>query len=142
MITALLNWINRVFDRPDLAKLLLRLSIAMLLFHGFHKLEYGIGGIQQMLVAYGLPAYVGDGVYVGEIIAPILIVLGVLCRPAAIFMMGTMVVAWLMVDIDATFQVDRVGAWAIENLMFYFMMGAVLLFCGPGRYSLGSPTWR
>lgn len=142
MITGLLGWFNRLFDRPEFAKLLLRLTIGMLLFHGVHKLMAGIGGIQHLLVANGVPAWVGYGVYFGEVVAPILIILGILCRPSAVVMMGTMVVAWLLVDVNATFTVDRVGAWGIESMMFYFMAGLVLLFLGGGRYSLASPNWR
>ncbi|MFM2478027.1 DoxX family protein [Celerinatantimonas sp. MCCC 1A17872] len=142
MVTSLLNALNEKCNHPDLAKLILRLSIGMLLFHGFHKLMSGVGGIGAMLVAHGVPEFVSYGVYIGEIVAPILIILGILCRPCAIVVFGTMVVAWLLVDVDATFAVDKVGAWAIESLMFYALMALVVLFVGTGRYSVVSEKWR
>lgn len=142
MVTSLLNALNKKCNHPDLAKLLLRLSMGMLLFHGFHKVMSGVGGIGAMLVAHGVPEFVSYGVYFGEIVAPILIILGILCRPCAIIIFGTMVVAWLLVDVDSTFAVDQYGAWAIESLMFYVMMSLVILFNGSGRYSVVSEKWR
>ncbi|MFM2484951.1 DoxX family protein [Celerinatantimonas yamalensis] len=142
MVSALLNTLNEKCYHPDLGKLILRLSIGMLLFHGIHKLEAGVGGIGSMLVAHGVPEFVSYGVYFGEVAAPILIMLGILCRPCALAIIGTMLVAWLLVDVPATFTVNQVGAWGIESLMSYFLMSLVILFIGGGRYSLVSEKWR
>ena len=58
--------------------------------------------------------------------AQTLLILGVLTRPAALVLAFTMVVAWLMVGLDKTFALDAVGAWAIENLV-YFFVGALAI---------------
>ncbi len=128
---------NRRFHNVDLAALLLRLTLGgLLLFHGWHKIHAGIGFILSMLSEHGVPAFIGYGIYLGEVVAPILIILGIFCRLSAITVIGTMIVAWLLVDIDNTFHLNDVGAWAIEDLVFYVMMAVVLLFLGSGKYAV------
>ena len=139
---SILSYVNHKLDCPDMSRLILRLSIGMLLFHGVHKLLAGVGGIGHMLALHGLPSFIAYGVYIGEVISPILIMLGILTRLNALCVIATMAVAWLLVDVDATWQVDTVGAWAIESLMFYLLAALALLFCGAGRFSLASDKWR
>ena len=72
-----------------------------------------------------------------------LLILGVLTRPAALVLAFTMVVAWLMVGLDKTFALDTVGAWAIENLVYFFVGALAIALLGAGRYSLaGQSAWR
>ncbi|HBQ67102.1 MAG TPA: GntR family transcriptional regulator, partial [Leclercia adecarboxylata] len=115
MVKSLLIAVNEKLTCDDTGKLLLRLAVGgLMLFHGLHKAIDGVGGIAGMLVAKGLPGFIAYGVLVGEVIAPILIILGILTRPAALVLAFTMVVAWLMVGTGKTFALDAVGAWAIE----------------------------
>ena len=45
---------------------LLRMTLALLmLFHGWAKIRYGIGSIEQMLQAAGVPGWFGYAVYIG-----------------------------------------------------------------------------
>jgi putative oxidoreductase len=61
----------------SVGKLILRLTLGILiLLHGIAKLTGGVGGLSGMVTAAGLPAFVTYGVYVGEVIAPILVILG------------------------------------------------------------------
>ena len=114
-----------------------------MLFHGLHKLFDGVGGISNMLVAKGLPGFIAYGVLVGEVVAPCLLILGVLTRPAALVLAFTMVVAWLMVGTGKTFALDAVGAWAIESLVYFFVGALAIAFLGAGRYAIGgNSAWR
>lgn len=144
MMTNLLTRVNQIFSHPDFAKLLLRLMVGgLMLFHGWHKLLSGVGGIQSMLAAHGLPAFIGYGVLLGEVVAPLLLIAGILCRLSALTMIGTMVVAWLLADFDNTFSLTPVGAWAIESIAMYALAAAAILFQGCGKYSIiSNPTWR
>ena len=144
MITSLLNRVNRMLTHEDLGKLLLRLLIGgLMLFHGLHKLFSGIDGIKEMLIAQGLPGFIAYGVLVGEVIAPCLLILGVLTRPAALVLAFTMVVAWLMVGMGETWSLDKTGAWAIESMVYFFIGALVVALIGAGRYSLaGNTAWR
>ena len=68
----------------NIAMLLLRLAVGgMMLFHGIGKLQHGIDGIVTQVLAHGLPRAFAYGVYVGEVVAPLAVVLGLFTRPAA-----------------------------------------------------------
>ncbi|HEY4436567.1 MULTISPECIES: DoxX family protein [Lelliottia] len=144
MVKSLLIAVNRTLTHDDFGKLLLRLAVGgLMLFHGLHKLFGGVGFISGMLVAKGLPGFIAYGVLIGEVVAPVLIVLGILTRPAALVLAFTMIVAWLMVGTGKTFALDAVGAWAIESLVYFFIGALAVAFMGAGRYALArDPAWR
>ncbi|AVY99659.1 MULTISPECIES: DoxX family protein [Lelliottia] len=144
MVKSLLIAVNRTLTHDDFGKLLLRLAVGgLMLFHGLHKLFGGVGFISGMLVEKGLPGFIAYGVLIGEVVAPVLIVLGILTRPAALVLAFTMIVAWLMVGTGKTFALDAVGAWAIESLVYFFIGALAVAFMGAGRYSLArDPAWR
>jgi putative oxidoreductase len=144
MVKGLLNTVNRTLSHEDVGKLLLRLAVGgLMLFHGLHKLLDGVDGISGMLVAKGWPGFIAYGVLVGEVVAPCLLIVGILTRPAALVLAFTMVVAWLMVGLGKTFALDAVGAWAIENLVYFFVGALAIALLGAGRYSLaGQSAWR
>jgi putative oxidoreductase len=144
MVKGLLNAVNKTLSHEDAGKLLLRLAVGgLMLFHGLHKLIDGVDGISGMLVAKGVPGFIAYGVLVGEVVAPCLLILGVLTRPAALVLAFTMAVAWLMIGTGKTFALDAVGAWAIESLVYFFIGALAIALLGAGRYSLaGQSAWR
>ena len=78
----------------DIGKLILRVSIAVLmLFHGFAKLQNGIDGIKFLVTSAGLPEFFAYGVFLGEVVFPILIILGLFTRISSFFFAFTMVFA-------------------------------------------------
>ena len=80
----------------DLGKLVLRLTVGILiLLHGIAKLSTGVGGIAGMLAGHGLPQQLAYGVYIGEIVAPVLLIVGFYTRPAAWIVVINMLVAHL-----------------------------------------------
>ncbi|PDO85397.1 DoxX family protein [Kosakonia sacchari] len=142
MVKSLLNSVNKMFSHEDFGRLLLRLMVGgLMLFHGLHKLIGGIDGIAGMLAAKGLPGFIAYGVLIGEVMCPILLILGVLTRPAALVLAFTMVVAWLLVGVGKTGSLDATGAWAIESMVYYFIAALVIAFIGAGRYSV-APAWK
>ena len=144
MVKSLLIAVNEKLSCDDLGKLLLRLAVGgLMLFHGLHKLFAGIDGISGMLIAKGFPGFIAYGVLLGEVVAPCLIILGILTRPAALGLAFTMVVAWLMVGMGETWTLDKTGAWAIESLVYFFIGALAVAFLGAGRYSVaGNSAWR
>lgn len=144
MVATLQGSFNRMLSHEDFGKLLLRLAVGgLMLFHGLHKLFAGIDGISAMLVAKGFPGFIAYGVLVGEVVAPVLIILGVLTRLSALVLAFTMVVAWLMVAMGKTFALDAVGAWAIESIVYYFIGGMAIAFLGAGKYALAKGSvWQ
>ena len=125
-------------SREDLGRLVLRVALAvLLLFHGVSKLMGGVGFITGMLEKMGLPAGIGYLVYVGEVIAPLLILFGVWTRLAALIVAGKMVVAVLLVHTKEFFTMTQTGGWALELQGMYFFAALALALLGAGRYSLG-----
>ena len=123
----------------DFGLLILRLSIGiMMLMHGVAKLMHGTGGVEQMLAGMGLPSFIAYGVYIGEIIAPLFILLGYGTRVAAVIFAFNMIVAVSMAHAGDIFSVNKVGGWAIELPGLYFFGAIVLLFTGAGKYALSN----
>lgn len=121
----------------DLGKLILRVSIGgKMLLHGIFKLQNGVGGVEKLLEAKGLPTMMAYGAYVGEIVAPILIIIGLFTRPAAALVAFTMILAVYLAHSGDVLSRNSTGGWAIE-LPMLFMFGAVaLVFFGSGKYSV------
>jgi len=127
----------------DAGKLLLRAVLAiLLLFHGVSKLSGGIGFITGMLQGLGLPAFLGYGVYIGEVVAPLLILVGLYTRPAALVVAINMVVALLLAHTGQFFTLSDTGGWALELQGMYFGGALAVALLGAGRYSLGGINGR
>lgn len=132
-----------VHQREDQGKLLLRVILAlMLLFHGVSKLIGGVGFISGMLEKAGLPGAFGYLVYVGEVIAPLMILLGVYTRLAALVVAINMVVALLLVHTGEFFSVNQTGGWALELQGMYLGGALAVALLGAGRYSVGGAAGR
>lgn len=130
-------------SHDDLGKLILRAVLAvLLLFHGFSKIGGGVGFIEGMLVEAGLPAAFAYLVYVGEVLAPLLILVGVFTRFAAAVVAINMVVALLLVHTAEFFTMSKTGGWALELQGMYLGSAIALVFLGAGRYSTGGTAGR
>lgn len=120
----------------DVGKLAARLMLGgLLLFHGWHKLFGGIAQIVGMITGHGLPPVLAYGVYVGEVAAPALLLLGVYTRLGGLLVAANMVVAVLLVHTPQLFTLAPTGGWALELQGFYFFGGLVVFFLGAGRFS-------
>jgi putative oxidoreductase len=127
----------------DQGKLLLRALLAiLLLFHGVSKLIGGVGFITGMLDKIGLPHALGYLVYVGEVIAPLLMLVGLFTRAAALVVAVNMVVALLLVHTGQFFTLNETGGWALELQGMYLGAAIAVALLGAGRYSLGGAAGR
>lgn len=121
----------------DLGKLILRLCVGgLMLFHGVHKLIHGFGFIISKLKAIGLPELLVAGVPVGEVLAPLLIVLGVYSRPAALVQAFLMGMAIWLVHMGELDSLGPHGGYALELQAFYFFGAIAVALLGAGRYSI------
>jgi len=119
----------------DLGKLLLRIVVAgLMLFHGVDKLLHGPGHMQADLSAHGLPGVLAYGAYVGEILAPALILAGVWTRVAAVVYALSMVFATGLVHGGDFLRLAPTGAWAAELWAFYILTPVAVALLGPGRH--------
>lgn len=119
--------------------LISRIAIGFpMLFYGIGKVVHGIGFIQQVLVDKGLPAFFGYGVYVGEVIAPLLLLLGWRTRLAAAVFAINCITAMLLVQSSLIFSLNENGGWAVELLLLYALIAVSLFFTGGGKYALST----
>jgi putative oxidoreductase len=126
-----------MLKNDNLGKLFLRIAVAVIiLFHGWFKLTHGVGWIRGMLGGMGFLAY---GVYLAELIAPVLILIGFRTRLAALLIVVDMLVAIAMVLHTAIFSVNPMGGgWAIEVEAMLMLCSLALLFTGSGKYAVSS----
>lgn len=118
-------------------KLILRLTLGLLvLLHGLNKLTGGIGGIEDMLSGMGLPSAFAYGVFLGEVLGPLLLILGLYARIGAVLVALNMVVAILLAHTDELFAPTSTGGWALELQGMYLFTAIALALTGPGRLSL------
>ena len=122
----------------DAALLVLRVVLGVLiLLHGLSKLPPPPAFVAEEIVKHGLPSALAYGVYVGEIAAPALIIIGVWTRLAALVMAINMVVAILLVHLPQLLQLDKEGGYALELQAMYLFTAVALVLTGAGRYSVG-----
>ncbi|MCD2511143.1 DoxX family protein [Comamonas endophytica] len=115
---------------PRAAITLLRITLALLLlFHGWAKITQGIGGIEKMVASHGLPSWLAYGVYLGEVVAPLLLLIGVWVVPAALIVAGNMLVALLLVHTGQFLSIGNTGGWALE-LQAFFIVTALAVALG------------
>lgn len=125
----------------DLALLVLRLFVGgLMLLHGIHKIskgfDAGLTQIELMLTEQGLPEALAIGVYVGELLAPVLLILGVLVRPAALLIAFTMLMSiWLAYGANM-FEMNDYGGSVIEVNLLYFAAAIALALAGSGRIAI------
>lgn len=126
-----------MLDNADLGKLIVRLTLGgLMLFHGIAKLFGGIGGIEGMLASYGIPGIFGYGVFIGELVAPIMVILGYYTRIGALLIVFNMLVAIALAHGGELMALGRSGGWALELQGFFLFIALALVFLGPGRYKL------
>ena len=127
-----------------LGLLLLRLSVGgLMLFHGVAKLSHGVSGIGGLLAGKGLPEFLAYGVYVGEVVAPLLVLIGLFSRPAAWVVAINMLIAVLLVHTGDITTIGKTGGWALELHTFYFLGAIAVALLGPGKLSVskGKGKW-
>ena len=115
------------FHHPKAALALLRVTLALLmLFHGWAKIRHGIGGIELMVEARGAPGWLAYAVYLGEVVAPLLLLVGLWVVPAALVIAINMLVAFFLVHTKQVLMLQSSGGWALELQAFFFVTALVV----------------
>lgn len=130
-------------DLEDAGKLLLRVTLgALMLLHGIGKLTGGIDGILGAVTKAGLPSAFGYLVYVGEVLAPLLLIVGAWTRVAAVVVTINMIVAVALVHVGQLATLLPNGGYALELQAFFLLMALVIALLGAGRFSAGGADGR
>ena len=112
---------------PRAAMVLLRTTLALLmLFHGWAKIRHGIGGIELMIEARGAPGWLAHAVYLGEVVAPLLLLVGLWIVPAALVIAINMLVAFFLVHTKQVLMLQNSGGWSLELQAFFFVTAIVV----------------
>jgi putative oxidoreductase len=120
-------------------KLILRLALGgMVLLHGLAKVlnPDALGFISGQLQAADLPTWLAYGVYLGEVLGPLLVIFGLFTRFGALMIVVNMLVAIALVHGAQLTQLNPQGGWQLE-LQGMFLFGALaVLFMGGGRLAV------
>lgn len=117
--------------KSDIGLAVLRiLSSAFLLSHGIPKLQKLIGGDFQFADPIGIGSTPSLFItIIGEVICPILVIVGYKTRWAALPIVVVMVVAAFIVHASDPFGRK-------EMALIYLVIFVVIMLLGPGRYSI------
>ena len=121
----------------DLGKLILRFTLGVLiLLHGIAKITGGTAGVEKMLEGAGLPSLIAAGVYVGEVLAPILVIIGFYARVGAALVVVNMLFAIMLAHRADLYVITKSGGWALELQAFFLFTALALALIGPGRFGI------
>ncbi|MFO7579035.1 DoxX family protein [Nitrosomonas halophila] len=127
------------FQSDSLGKLTLRLSVGVLmLFHGVNKIlnPASLDFISKQLTGMNLPQALAYGVYLGEVIAPLMIILGIYSRLGGLLVFGNMIFAIVLVHRSHLFTLTDHGGYGLELQAFFLLTGLAVFFLGSGRMAV------
>ena len=130
---------NNFFINDDVGKLILRLTLGvLLLFHGVSKFQHPgtVEFIADNLSSSGWPSIFSYGVYFGEIIAPVLIMIGIMTRYSAVVVIVNMLFAIFLMHSADIFSLTQHGGWRLELQAFYLFGALAMVFFGSGNHAL------
>ena len=81
-------------------------------------------------------------VYVGQVLAPLLIIVGLWTRPAALIIAANMIVAVVLAHPNDLLTLTKNGGWALELQGMYLFTAIAVALLGAGRLSAGGDTGR
>ena len=127
----------------DAGKLLLRLAVGVLiLLHGIAKMRHGLGDVADAVARAHLPYAVGYLVYIGEVVGPVLMIVGAWTRLAAFVVFFNMFVALLLGHPHEVFAMTTHGGLLLETQWLMLTGALSVALLGAGRYSVGGKRQR
>jgi len=127
----------------DFAKLILRVTLGVLiLLHGIAKIKGGPGFILDVVGKAGLPSFIAYLVYIGEVVAPVLLIIGLFTRVAALIIAVNMIFALALVHASQLFMLNQQGGWQLELQGMYLFTAVAIALMGAGRLSVGGAGGR
>ena len=121
----------------DFGKLVLRLTLGFLvLLHGVAKIKGGIGFLTPMMQGIGLPPWAAYGVYLGEVLGPCMVILGLFSRVGAFLIFVNMLFAIGLMHRNELFALTKHGGWALELQGMFLFTALALMFMNAGKYAM------
>ena len=130
-------------NTSDLGRLVLRCSVGLLiLLHGIAKLRFGLGDVATSVQRAHLPMAIGYLVYIGEVVAPLFMILGAWTRIAAAIVAFNMLVALLLGHPHELFEMTAHGGLLLEVQWLYLAGAVAVALLGAGRFGVGGKDQR
>lgn len=130
----------------DFGKLILRLTVGgLLLLHGIGKIlqsDMAMSFIQGQLTKEGLPAQIAYGVYIGEVLGPVLVIAGFLSRLGGLAIFINMGMAIFLTKMDKIATLNPGHGWAPELETLFALGGLAIVFLGAGKISVSRGNGR
>jgi len=125
---------QQCFTNSDIGILILRVAFGgLLLLHGINKVLHGVDNQAALLASNGIPGILIYFVYISGVVAPVLIILGLFTRLAALSIIVMMITILYVLPFPIMALGDH-GEWVIELQLLYLLIPAALFFIGAGRY--------
>jgi putative oxidoreductase len=122
-----------ISKNTDIGLLVLRISIGgLMLFHGVAKILHGISFLTENM------GVIGYAVYIGEVLAPLAILLGWRTKIASLVFAVNCIVAIAVAHAQELFSISDHGGYALELLMLYILGAVALFFTGAGKYAVST----
>jgi len=121
---------------PDAGRLILRLCVGgLMLFHGVAKIMHpaSLDFISGMLSANSIPAILAYGVYIGEVVAPLMVIVGYQARIGGLLIAINMLFALFLAHSGDFFSLSEHGGSAVELQLFYLLSAIAVVLLGSGR---------
>ena len=91
-----------------------------------------------MVVAHGWPAWLAYGALIGEVLGPLLLLLGFYARIGALLIAINMLFAFALAHMGQLGQLNQQGGWALELQGMFLATAIALVLFGPGRYGVNA----
>ena len=130
---------SSIYRSEHIAKLILRCTVgALMLFHGIAKLTnlQALGFIKNQLESLSINPIFAYGVYLGEIVAPLLLIFGIYARFGGFLIFVNMLFAIILVHMNDFLVLTEHGGWGLELQAFYLMTGLVIMLIGSGKLAI------
>jgi putative oxidoreductase len=122
-------------QNTDIGLLILRIAVGgMMLLHGIHKIGSDLTFIEELVTKLGLPAFTSYGVYLGEVVAPVLMIIGFKTRLSSLFFFLTCLFIIFVAHPSDIFKLNDYGGWQLELVGLYAFGGLALIFTGGGKF--------
>lgn len=121
----------------NLGKLILRLTLGVLmLLYGYAKINGDLTWIENALAGYNLPPQLAYGVFLGEVLAPIMIILGAFCRLGALIIVVNMGFALFLAHQSQLLMLNENGGYELEVQAFFLLTALSMALLGSGRFAV------
>ena len=124
--------------RTDIGLLVLPFAVAgIILFHGIYKITRGVEWIRGPLAQLGFPGMLAYGVYVAEVVAPLLLIAGFFSRIAGLIVAFDMLMAIVLVLRGRVMMINpQGGGWGIELEALLLLSAVAVALMGSGRWAV------